>query len=215
MLEQLAERITAIERPHPLRVGIDGVDAAGKTTLADELVAPIEARGRPAIRASIDGFHRPRAERYRLGPHSPEGYYRDSFDYAAVRADLLAPLGPGGDRRYRRAAFDWRRDLPVHKALQEAPPNAVLLFDGIFLLHPQLRLAWDYHVFVQVAFKESLRRALLREGAKGPAATDLLERYLHRYIPGQRLYLESAHPQKHAHVVLDNNDPDNPRWLTR
>jgi uridine kinase len=32
------------------------VDAAGKTTLADELGALLAARGRPVIRAGIDGF---------------------------------------------------------------------------------------------------------------------------------------------------------------
>ena len=73
ILEQLAGLIVAIGRPHPVRVAIDGVDAAGKTMLADELTPLIEARGRPAIRASADGFHNPRVIRYRRGADSPEG----------------------------------------------------------------------------------------------------------------------------------------------
>lgn len=36
LLSVLAHRISAVERTHPVRVAIDGVDAAGKTTLADE-----------------------------------------------------------------------------------------------------------------------------------------------------------------------------------
>jgi hypothetical protein len=40
-----------------VRVAIDGVDGVGKTTLADELVAPLQLLGRDVIRASIDGFH--------------------------------------------------------------------------------------------------------------------------------------------------------------
>lgn len=51
----------------------------------------------------MDGFHHPREIRYRRGSLSPEGYYRDAFDYDAVHAQLLEPLGPGGDRRYRTA----------------------------------------------------------------------------------------------------------------
>ena len=64
---QLADIL--VSRPHssPLRVAIDGIDAAGKTTLADKLAPLIEAQGRPVIRASIDGFHRLRSLRYRLG----------------------------------------------------------------------------------------------------------------------------------------------------
>jgi uridine kinase len=69
-LDQLAGRISALEPAHPVRVAIDGVDAAGKTMLADELARVLGARARPVIRASIDGFHRPRAERYRQGSGS-------------------------------------------------------------------------------------------------------------------------------------------------
>jgi uridine kinase len=76
-----AELLTAlaywVRSRHParrLRVAVDGVDGAGKTVLADELADRIMAYGRPAVRASIDGFHRPRAERYRLGRTSPEGF---------------------------------------------------------------------------------------------------------------------------------------------
>src|SRR5437868_7802169 len=106
VLQQLADIIISIKCWHPLRLAIDGIDAAGKTTLADELALLIEAQGRPVIRASIDGFHHPRCVRYRRGPDSPEGYYEDSFDYAALRTVLLDPLGPQGNGRYRRAVFD-------------------------------------------------------------------------------------------------------------
>ena len=50
-----AKRIASVSLPHPTRVAINGVDAAGKTTLADALVAPLEELGRPVIRASVDG----------------------------------------------------------------------------------------------------------------------------------------------------------------
>ena len=96
LLEPLAENIARVTRPHPVRAAIDGVDGVGKTTLANELVAPLRRRGVPVIRASIDGFHNPRAVRYRLGRSSPEGYFRDSFNYEALKNVLLDPLGPAG-----------------------------------------------------------------------------------------------------------------------
>jgi uridine kinase len=210
LLNQLAARIVTIRRPHPVRVAIDGVDTAGKTTLADELVEPIAARGRPVIRASIDGFHRPREERYRRGPDSAEGYYLDSFDHAALRAALLDPLGPGGSRKYRRARFDWRTDEPVDAPVQLASPDAILLFDGVFLLRPELADAWDLHIFVHVDFKEVLKRAVERDGGAFGSAEALQARYHQRYIPGQRLYLETARPRERADVVIDNNDLANP-----
>ena len=80
VLTKLAEQIVTVEFPgHPIRVAIDGVDASGKTALADELVPLIEERGRPVIRASVDGFHQPRSLRYQRGVNSPEGYYFEFF----------------------------------------------------------------------------------------------------------------------------------------
>lgn len=92
MLQALAKRIATLLSAHPVRIAIDGIDAAGKTTLANELAMVLQSQGRTVIRASIDGFHRPRAERYQRGPASPEGYYADSFDYPALRDELLLPL---------------------------------------------------------------------------------------------------------------------------
>jgi uridine kinase len=94
VLRRLADLVVALDRPHPIRVAIDGIDAAGKTTLGDALAPLIRRRGRPVIRASVDGFHRPRADRYRRGAESPEGYLQDAFDYPALRAALLDPLDP-------------------------------------------------------------------------------------------------------------------------
>ncbi|MBA2469587.1 MAG: hypothetical protein H0V37_09305 [Chloroflexia bacterium] len=59
ILDRLARYIAAASPPHPLRVGIDGRTAAGKTSIADELVAPLEQLGRTVIRVEIDEFHHP------------------------------------------------------------------------------------------------------------------------------------------------------------
>lgn len=209
----LAARIDSTPRSHPLRVAVDGVDAAGKTTLADELVVPLAARGRPTIRASIDSFHRARVDRYRRGAESPEGYFLDSFDYDAIQANLLAPLGPGGTRRYRRAAFDHRTDQAVQAPQLLAPQRAVLIFDGVFLLRPELNGSWDFRIFLAADFDIALARAVKRDGALhgGPAASEL--RYRRRYIPGQQIYLRAVRPMELADAVIDNSHPSRPRVL--
>ncbi|MBI3914429.1 MAG: uridine kinase [Chloroflexi bacterium] len=213
LFNQLANHIIAAHLPHPTRVAIDGVDAAGKTTLADELVAPIESRGREVIRASIDRFHRPRAERYARGADSPEGYYYDSFDYAALRAALLDPLGPNDTRAYRRRVFDYRADAPVHDPTRVAAADAILLFDGVFLLRPELAACWDYCIFVHVEFEVALERALARDAKMFGSAENARARYMNRYIPGQRIYLQAVQPQRLADVIVDNNDSTEPRFL--
>lgn len=213
LLDELAERIVARAAVHPLRVAVDGIDAAGKTTLADELAAPLRARGRPVIRASVDGFHRPRAERYRRGAASPEGYYLDAFDMAALCDALLLPLGPGGSRWYRRGSFDFHTDRPVRAPLEEAPADAVLIVDGVFLLRPELVAHWDYRIFVEVPFAVALERALRRDLALFGSAQAVRVRYQQRYIPGQQLYLSEARPQERADAIVRNEDPANPELL--
>jgi len=92
-IEQLATAIAAVQVTHPTRVAIDGVDGVGKTSLAEELVAPLARKGREVVRASVDGFHRPRAARYLRGRDSAEGYFLDSF-YSMVCfcSDLSLPI---------------------------------------------------------------------------------------------------------------------------
>jgi uridine kinase len=50
VLGQLADLLVGVDRPHPTRVAIDGIDAAGKTSLADALGPLIMHRGRYVVR---------------------------------------------------------------------------------------------------------------------------------------------------------------------
>ena len=207
---ELVERIADVMCPDPVRVAIDGVDAAGQTTLVDELVAPLTRTGRFVIRASIDGFHHPAAVRYRRGRLSPEGYFRDSFNHAQLIETLLAPLGPGGDRRYRGAIFDVRRDRPVEAPAQKVSPDAVLLFDGVFPLRPELRPYWDFSIFVRADLEVTVARAEARDQHLFGSHEQVRQRCAERYVPGQRLYLAEAQPEPHASVVVDNSDVAHP-----
>jgi uridine kinase len=215
VLEQIADQILAVERSHPVRVGIDGLSAAGKTTMADELVVPLARCKRPVIRASIDDFHRPAEERYRRGRFSPEGYYLDTFDYPAVRAALLLPLGPDGSRRYRTAVFDSWRDLPINAPVCDAAPNAILLCDGVFLFRPELNDLWDFRIFVDTDSDEAVRRGIRRDQEWIGSLEAAEERYRIRYVPGERIYLDRVHPHRHADVIVENTDPGNPRLTLR
>ncbi len=214
LLDQLAHAIAAASRPHPLRVALDGVDAAGKTSLADDLVGPLRTRGCPVIRASLDSFHRPRAIRHRRGALSPEGYYYDSFDYPALKSLLLEPLGPGGSLRYQAALYDGRAEVALSAPVLTAEPHSILLLDGVFLFRPELEGCWDVRIWVEVAFEVALSRAVQRDAALFGGESAVRERYERRYIPGQRLYLEQCRPREQADLIVDNNDPLHPALHT-
>ena len=210
-ISKLADLIAAIRLDHPVRVGIDGVDCAGKTMLADELVDPLLSRGRPVVRASIDGFHHPRAVRHSQGRDSPRGYYEDSFDLGSVLSCVLLPLGPGGNRRYQTAMFDFRTDSEVSSPVQVADPSCILLFDGIFLHRPELLPHWDFTVFVTTGFDLTIKRAIVRDQNLFETADNTREIYEQRYIPGQKLYLFEQRPFEKADVVFANDDIQNPK----
>ena len=210
LLTELARRITQIELSHPVRVAIDGVDAAGKTTLADELVPYLESMNRPVIRASIDGFHNPASVRHARGKLSPQGYYLDSFNYNALLTFLLDPLGPDGTLKYKPAVFDYRTDASGAHEFSVADRNAVVLFDGVFLLRPELREYWDYTVFVDAAFEVTFLRAVHRDLSLFGTEEAVRQRYEHRYVPGQQIYLTQCNPKQAADAIVDNNDVAHP-----
>jgi uridine kinase len=216
IIEVLAETIDSVRTLHPLRVAIDGVDGAGKTQLANELVAPLENIGRSVIRASIDGFHNPSHMRYKRGVNSPDGYYLDSFQNDALLDEFLIPLGPGGSRNYRSKIYDIRSETHIMKPLKEAPRDAVLLFDGIFLLRPKLINHWDYKIFVEVDFERSVERALSRDicNSGGEIEMSMLRnRYKERYVPGQKMYLKEVNPDRKADLVFENTSLENPKLI--
>ena len=196
MIEVVADEILAVPSAGVVRVAIDGVDGAGKTTFADRLAPVLAASGRQVIRASVDDFHRPQAERYARGRDSPEGFFLDSYDYDALRERLLDPLGPGGSRRYRRRSHDLRTDELVDPAAELASVDAILLLDGIFLHRDELAGLWNYSLFLDVPFEVSTARC----AARG-------DRLSHRYVEGQRLYLAACDPASRATRVIDNS-PD-------
>ncbi len=210
MLDDLATAITNLGAATPVRIAIDGRTASGKTTLADELAEAIRRRGRSVIRTSIDGFHRPKVERYARGRFSAEGYYYDARDLHAVMTFLLAPLGPRGDRKYRTASFDLENDRPIAQDPQVAPADAILIVDGTFLQRPELRDGWDLTIFVATSEQTSERRGINRDADRlgGPAAARQL--YADRYKPAFVLYEQLCKPAEMADVILNNDDLDRP-----
>lgn len=187
-------------------VGIDGVDGAGKTRLAQALTEHLLSTRRAAVHVSIDGFHARREQRYRRGRDAPEGFWRDSYDYESFRREVIAPFR-AGEGTYLPAAHDVETDAVLTQPRLPAPRGTVLFVDGIFLHRPELRDIWDVSVFLDVPFRESARRMGPRDGL--PLDPDAPENA--RYVGGQRLYLDECRPAERATVLVDYADFDRPR----
>ena len=205
LLEMVAARVPKHTRDG-VCVGIDGVDGAGKSVFADQLGGVLRASGRSVVRISADDFHCSRAVRHRRGRYSPEGFWLDSYDIAALRARVLTPLGPGGSLRYQPACHDLVGDQHLDPPVQCAEPGAVLVLDGLFLHRDELVGVWDLSLFLQVPFAVSVARMAARDGSH----PDPAHAQVARYVKGQQLYFAACQPWERADLVVDATDLDAP-----
>ena len=128
---ELAARAESLITPGERRIiGIAGPPGAGKSTLAEAVVA---ALGGAAVLVPMDGFHLADAELARLGRAGRKGA-PDTFDaygYAALLARLRAPRA--GETVY---APSFERDLeqPIAGALPVPPEVPLVVTEGNYLL---------------------------------------------------------------------------------
>ena len=206
LLEQLVGEYAHHYARGRTALAVDGPDGAGKTVFADDLATAFERAGSTVFRASIDDFHRPRELRYRAGRFSPEGYYRDAFDYALFRRVLLEPFRLGGSTGFQLRGFDLARDAPVESEWTTGPADAILLVDGVFLNRTELRGAWNWSVWVDATAKVRLERMVARDGVDPDPDAESNR----RYSVAQRLYVRDARPNTAADAIVDNTDPEHP-----
>lgn len=206
-LRTLADEIlTSLDTSGRL-VAVDGIDGSGKTSLAAKLAE--EIKHRPVVVIHADDFLNPSPVRHARGRTSPEGFWEDSYNYAALREYVLKPLSRDGDGLYRPASYHASTDRTVTPEPVQAPPQAVVLLEGMFLHRDELVGYWDASIFLDVPFTESAARMAIRNGS----ISDPDHPTMRRYVDGQRLYFEAARPWERATIVVDNTDFAAPRII--
>ena len=214
MLAELVATIDALGE-HRLRVAIDGLTAAGKTSLGHELAWGLAHRGRPVLRGSLDDFKRPWSERHRYDRMSGEGYYRNAFDREAAWRLLLEPSGPDADGVVALCSIDPLTQID-HSATKTAmPENGVLIVDGVFAYRPEINSYWDLRIWVEIDAELSVRRGTGRDTEIEGGAEEAETIHRDRYLAGELLYIAEVDPHSFVDVIVDNTDFDNPRLLRR
>ncbi|MGD3108652.1 hypothetical protein [Streptomyces sp. YGL11-2] len=125
---------------------------------------------------------------------------------------LLDPLGPGGEGGFQQAVYDKGTGTALSQPVTTAPADAVLLFDGVFLLRPELIDRWDLRIFVSAAFEKTLHRARTRDLAVYGSVTEVERRFHNRYRASQRLSFATVRPTDQADIVVHNDEPQRPTW---
>ena len=202
-------RIKLINPDKPIVVAFDGVDTSGKTSLADDIHAFFRNQGIESVRVSIDKFHNPRTIRVSKGEYSPEGFFRDSFDYEKIVELVLRPI-KNRESSIIKGIYDYRIENSVDANAAAITKDSIILFDGIFMHRDELREYWDLSIFLDVSFETVRKRAILRDTKLFGTEEEVLKKYDTRYIPGEELYIASCNPKDRADIVIDNNDWQHP-----
>ncbi|MDQ1007622.1 pantothenate kinase [Streptomyces sp. V4I23] len=130
----LLDRARALAAPGRRRIlGLAGAPGAGKSTLADRLVAALDGL---AVLVPMDGFHLAQSELERLGLAHRKGA-PDTFDAAGYAALLARLRAPEPDTTVYAPAFDRGIEEPVAGSIPVGPDIPLVVTEGNYLLHDE------------------------------------------------------------------------------
>ena len=154
-------------------IGLDGLGASGKTTLAARRVEVLPA----AVVVHVDDF---------ASPEVPT-WQRERFV-----AQVLRPLLAGRPGRYQAADLvtgvlgEWR----------EVPPGVPVLVEGVSATDVRLGVPWDLTLWLDVPAAERRRRIHARD------PPELLARWRSDWWPQEEAYVRSQRPAERVDLVV-------------
>lgn len=190
LVAELVERVDAFPKDTWTRVLVDGAPPTRPGALADALVDPLRAKGRPTLRVSAGDFLRPASVRLEHGRTDPESFRTSWLDVGGLLREVLDPLDPGGTGRVLPSLWDADRDRASRADYVTLPPGGVLLLDGTLLLDKWLPAELTVHLWLSKAALE--RQTPEEERWTLPAYED--------YEPGADVTVRYDHPARPALV---------------
>ena len=164
-------------------IAIDGLPVAGKSTLADAILA---VTGGQAI--YLDDFVRPETEwRGKIGPAFPFGYIRYDAFFKAV-----TDLAGTGQCQYRRYAWETGQ---LSDTVRTVTLDRPVVVEGVSALHKQLSPLYDLRFWVESDAASMLDAALSR------GVGDWAGEWRTLFAPSVALYLDSD-PRSRADFVV-------------
>ncbi|RKT52985.1 uridine kinase [Saccharothrix australiensis] len=151
LVAELVERVDAAPRTPWTRVLLDGAPPTRPGALADALVEPLRARGRPVLRVSAGDFLRPASVRLEFGRTDPDAFRDGWLDVGGLLREVLSPLDPGGSGRVLPSLWNPVTDRASRADYATLPEGGVLLLDGTLLLDKWLPAELTAHLWLSEA----------------------------------------------------------------
>ena len=191
LLEAQADQIIAQVKTEqiPFLIGIDGRCAAGKTTISEILS---RKTGWPVVHLD-DFFLRPEQR-------TPERYEEPggNVDRERLLEEVMIPL-----EQHKAVTFQ-KFDCSCMK-LGEAvsiPKADVIVFEGSYALHPELRDHYHLRVFLDVDPEDQLERIEARSGKEKRAVFEA------RWIPLEETYFSFYQVASCADLTINTSMPE-------
>lgn len=169
-------------------IGIDGRCSSGKTTISRILAEKLGAAVIP-----MDAFFIPAAMRGFVD-YSVPGANSDRRRFLCEVVPQIQALRLGSLREIRYTPFDCHTQSMLAPVVR--PVSRLVVVEGSYSLHPELREIYDLKVFCDISKEEQLRRLSNREGASG------IEMFISRWIPLEELYFSATAAESSADIVL-------------
>jgi uridine kinase len=190
----------------PFVVGINGINAAGKTTFADAFHDHLAAAGHAVQVVRTDDFHHPRGYRYATGHNGP-AFFERYIDFDRLVGEVLRPIRREGRLRTGLRLLDVPTDGYTWRTFS-VEPTSIVLVEGIFLYQDHLLPYFDLPLYLEISSSTSIARGKRRWTHLPPDEVE--RRFRRKYLPGQAIYLAKCRPRAVADVLVDNQFPAAP-----
>ncbi|WP_156953110.1 uridine kinase [Deinococcus frigens] len=189
-LEELVSRLVALPM-RPAVVAIEGHGSSGKSALAQQLSAQLDA-----VIVTGDDFYRvmPEEERAAL---TPEQGYRLYFDDERMRDEAIVPLKTGRPASYRRYGWEHGGGLG---ALVELPARPFVIVERTYVTRPELRPLYDFVVYVKTPPGLRQARITARRWPSEPAWPE-------RWAAAELWFYRQEHPEDYADIIVSGASP--------
>lgn len=182
--------VEAIQKSPPKHfrylIGIDGLGASGKSTIAHEL-----ASMRKDISViHVDEFYLPKSERS-AGIIEGQAVSPD-FDWDRLDGQVFQAVARGLLVKYQR--YDWRAD--VWGEWIEIPESNWIIIVGVYALQSRFFPYYDYSIWCEVPKEIRMKRMIEREGKV------VAKEWEAKWLPREENYLVIEGPDKRVSIVL-------------
>lgn len=174
MIEELAHI------PQTGCIGINGIDGAGKTTVAVSLAEALREKGRAVELIHVDDFNDKQVQQRVYRAYSAGAFSQEFFEL------------------YYQHSIDYVR---LAEAIRQAKAQTeTLIVEGVFLFRPPVVGLIDYKVFVQIEPELARQRYAMRAARDGDLRP--VEVFDHIWRPAFERYCAEYKPRSRADKIL-------------